>query len=56
MAKYSRYDSRNKKNGKHKNQSIDRDIRIKNLEKSKKIKMNVKEYYDKISLQDQEAS
>ena len=31
MAKYSRFDSRNKKRGKHKSQSIDKDFRIKEV-------------------------
>jgi hypothetical protein len=31
MAKYSRFDSRNKKRGKHKSQSIDKDIRIREV-------------------------
>lgn len=31
MAKYSRFDSRNKKRGKHKSQSMDKDIRIREV-------------------------
>ena len=38
MAKYGRFDPRNKKRGKHKSQSIDKDIRIKEQTR-KKTKM-----------------
>jgi hypothetical protein len=31
MAKYSRHDPRNKKRGKHKTQSLDKDIRIREV-------------------------
>lgn len=31
MAKYSRFDSRNKKRGKHKSQSIEKDLRIREV-------------------------
>ena len=31
MAKYSRFDPRNKKRGKHKSQSLDKDIRIREV-------------------------
>ena len=31
MAKYSRFDPRNKKRGKHKSQSMDKDIRIREV-------------------------
>jgi len=31
MAKYSRYDPRNKKRGKHKYQSLDKDLRIREV-------------------------
>lgn len=31
MAKYSRFDSRNKKRGKHKSQSIEKDFRIREV-------------------------
>lgn len=34
MAKYSRFDSRNKKRGKHKSQSIEKDIKIKEVVES----------------------
>ena len=38
MAKYSRYDPRNKKRGNHKSQSIDKDFRIREVEeKSEKM-------------------
>jgi hypothetical protein len=36
VAKYSRFDSRNKKRGRHKTQSQNKDIRIKNTDKTKK--------------------
>mgnify|MGYP003315089748 CR=1 FL=1 len=36
MTKFSRFDSRNKKRGKHKKQSIDKDFRIKNYIKNEK--------------------
>jgi hypothetical protein len=32
MAKYSRFDPRNKKRGKHKSQSIERDLRIREVQ------------------------
>jgi hypothetical protein len=35
MAKFSRFDSRNKKSGKHKQQSQERDFKIKNVQKTK---------------------
>jgi len=31
MAKYSRFDSRNKKRGKHKSESIEKDLRIREV-------------------------
>ena len=36
MAKFSRFDPRNKKRSRHKYQSLNRDIRIKEKQKSKK--------------------
>ena len=48
MAKFSRFDSRNKKRGKHKYQSIHKDIRIREEKKSKKnylqLSSNMVEY------------
>lgn len=38
MAKYGRYDPRNKKNGRNKSRSLNRDIRIHNTDKSDKYK------------------
>jgi hypothetical protein len=38
MAKYSRYDARNKKNSRHKTQSLNRDIRIRRVEDEHKEK------------------
>lgn len=41
MAKFARFDSRNKKKGKNKNYSRDiKDLRIKRVENKKKIKIN----------------
>ena len=49
MAKFSRFDSRNKKRGKHKQQSIHKDFRIKNCIKNEKDYLhsshNMVEYY-----------
>ena len=36
MAKYSRFDPRNKKSGRHKFQSIEKNFKIKNVDSSKK--------------------
>lgn len=36
MAKYSRFDSRNKKRGKHKQESLNKDHRIREITDSKK--------------------
>ena len=36
MAKYGRYDPRNKKRGRHKSQDQQKDFRIKNTDKTKK--------------------
>ena len=44
MAKFSRFDPRNKKRSRHKHQSLNRDIRIKNQEKSKKGYVLSEEY------------
>jgi len=38
MAKYGRYDPRNKKNGRNKSRSLNRDIRIHNTDKPDKYK------------------
>jgi len=38
MAKYGRYDPRNKKNGRNKSRSLNRDIRIHNTDKSDKYR------------------
>jgi hypothetical protein len=49
MAKYSRFDSRNKKRGKHKTESIsqEKDFKIKSPKKNR-LKMNAKIYNEKI--------
>lgn len=39
MAKYSRFDPRNKKSGRNKSRSLERDLRIHNTEKSKRKKL-----------------
>lgn len=36
MAKYTRFDARNKKNAKHKKQSLNKDIRIRKITSKKK--------------------
>jgi hypothetical protein len=41
MAKYGRYDPRNKKNDRNKNRSLNRDIRIKESEKDVRKKKTV---------------
>jgi hypothetical protein len=41
MAKYGRYDPRNKKNDRNKNRSLNRDIRIKESEKDIRKKKTV---------------
>jgi len=56
MAKFSRFDTRNKKRGKHKYQSQERDIKIKKYEKQSRLKINAKLYDEKIIFQNQEAS
>lgn len=38
MAKFTRFDARNKKNARHKKQSLDRDIRIRRVEDDKRPK------------------
>lgn len=53
MAKFSRFDSRNKKRGKHKSQSQDRDFKIKQLTKSTKYKINAK-IYDETNYQEEQ--
>jgi len=37
MAKYGRYDPRNKKNGKHKSQSLNKDFKIKEVDNQKRF-------------------
>jgi hypothetical protein len=49
MAKYSRYDARNKKNSRHKNQSLNRDIRIRRVEDDHKEK-NIYQSFRKIDI------
>ena len=44
MAKYGRFDPRNKKNGRNKYHSLERDIRIHNTEKGSRKKEWVYEY------------
>ena len=41
MAKYGRYDPRNKKNDRNKNRSLNRDIRIKESEKDVRKKKTI---------------
>lgn len=54
MAKFSRFDSRNKKRGKHKSQSLERDLRIRKQTSVKKIKFNAKLYNETYVTQEQE--
>lgn len=42
MAKYTRYDARNKKNSKHKRQSINKDLRIRRVDEDKSSKYDLK--------------
>ena len=42
MAKYTRYDARNKKNAKHKRQSINKDIRIRRVDDDKSSKYDLR--------------
>ena len=44
MAKYTRYDARNKKNAKHKRQSLNKDIRIRRVNEEKSSKINMKRF------------
>ena len=46
MAKYSRFDPRNKKRGKHKTQSIDKDLRIREVEERDSKRMLNEVMYD----------
>lgn len=55
MAKFSRFDSRNKKRDKHKYESQERDIRIKHVEKPSKYKIDAKLYNKKTFTQEQKA-
>lgn len=48
MAKYGRFDPRNKKRGKHKSQSIDKDFRIRDADR-KKVKMKYEVYDEKVN-------
>lgn len=43
MAKYTRFDPRNKKNGRNKNRSLVKDVRIRDAENSKNEKYKVKQ-------------
>lgn len=61
MAKYSRYDARNKKNSRHKHQSLNRDIRIRRVDDEEKGKNNIyrsirnmdlRSYYDEENVSD----
>lgn len=58
MAKYSRYDPRNKKRGKHKSQSMDRDFRIREVnDKEGKVLLQEVMYddeYDNDELENQQ--
>ena len=40
MAKYTRFDPRNRKYGRHKEQSLKRDIRIRNVDEDNRLKIN----------------
>lgn len=53
MAKFSRFDARNKKNARHKKQSLDRDIRIRRVDEDEDKyarqalrKIKFQEFYD----------
>lgn len=48
MAKYSRFDPRNKKQGRNKNRSLGKDVRIRDAEytKDEKYKVNQKSVFD----------
>jgi hypothetical protein len=46
MAKYSRFDPRNKKRGKHKTQSMDKDLRIREVEERDSKRMLNEVMYD----------
>jgi len=55
MAKFSRFDSRNKKRGKHKHESQERDLKIKHINKPSKYKIDAKLYNEKTFTQEQKA-
>lgn len=49
MAKFTRFDSRNKKRGKHKNESQNKDLRLRETKKEQMFKYsinNIEELYD----------
>jgi len=46
MAKYSRFDPRNKKRGKHKNESLERDLRIREVQDYESKRMLNEVMYD----------
>lgn len=46
MAKYSRFDPRNKKRGKHKNESLEKDIRIREVQDYESKRMLNEVMYD----------
>lgn len=45
MAKYTRFDARNKKNAKHKKQSLNKDIRIRKVDEERS-KYNLRSFAD----------
>jgi hypothetical protein len=55
MAKYTRFDPRNKKNGRNKNRSLVKDVRIRDAEHSKNEKYKFKKIVIKNEI-DEEAS
>ena len=46
MAKYSRFDPRNKKRGKHKNESLEKDLRIREVQDYESKRMLNEVMYD----------
>jgi len=46
MAKYSRFDPRNKKRGKHKNESLEKDLRIRGVQDYESTRMLNEVMYD----------
>ena len=53
MAKYSRFDPRNKKRGKHKSESLDKDLRIREVaDRDTRQMLNEVMYDDKYDYED----